>query len=73
MIFATGFRYSYPFLPEYHNPKLGLNDTAPTTGLQPIVTDGTHLRALYLDSFYIPDPTLTFINGMFPVYFAFSY
>ncbi|KAF8896754.1 hypothetical protein CPB84DRAFT_1848115 [Gymnopilus junonius] len=43
---------------------LGINDTVPLGGgVQPIVTDGTHLRSLYLDAFYIPDPTLTFINA----------
>jgi hypothetical protein len=63
IIFATGYRYTYPFLPQYHNASLGLNDTTPAEGIQPIVTDGTHLRSLYLDAFYIPDPTLTFING----------
>lgn len=66
IIFATGFRYTYPFLPQYHNSKLGVNDTAPADGVQPVVTDGTHLRSLYLDAFYIPDPTLTFINCMIP-------
>ncbi|KAF9477391.1 FAD/NAD(P)-binding domain-containing protein [Pholiota conissans] len=65
IIFATGFRYTYPFLPQFHNSKLGVNDTAPANGVQPIVTDGTHLRSLYLDAFYIPDPTLTFINANF--------
>ncbi|KJA22324.1 hypothetical protein HYPSUDRAFT_41185 [Hypholoma sublateritium FD-334 SS-4] len=65
IIFATGFRYSYPFLPQFHNSKLGLNDTAPADGVQPIVTDGTHLRSLYLDSFYIPDATLAFLNANF--------
>ncbi|KIM37614.1 hypothetical protein M413DRAFT_421803 [Hebeloma cylindrosporum] len=65
VIFATGYRYTYPFLPQYHNASLGLNDTGPAEGIQPIVTDGTHLRSLYLDAFYIPDPTLTFINANF--------
>ena len=64
IIFATGFRYSYPFLPQFHNPKLGVNDTAPADGVHPIVTDGTHLRSLYLDAFYIPDATLAFLNGI---------
>ena len=63
ILLATGYRYSYPFLPIYHNSSLGVNDTAPTDGVQPIVTDGTHLRSLHLDAFYIPDPTLGFING----------
>ncbi|KAG6855926.1 hypothetical protein H0H87_009360 [Tephrocybe sp. NHM501043] len=29
---------------------------------RPIVTDGTHLRSLWLDLFYIEEPTLGFIN-----------
>ncbi|PPQ92470.1 hypothetical protein CVT25_009735 [Psilocybe cyanescens] len=63
IIFATGYRYTYPFLPQFHNSALGINDTAPAEDVQPIVTDGTHLRSLYLDAFYIPDPTLAFINA----------
>ncbi|PPQ80532.1 hypothetical protein CVT24_002655 [Panaeolus cyanescens] len=65
IIFATGYRYTYPFLPQYHNSSLGLHDHAPPDAVQPIVTDGSHLRSLYLDAFYIPDPTLTFINANF--------
>ncbi|CAA7263583.1 unnamed protein product [Cyclocybe aegerita] len=65
IIFATGYRYTYPFLPQYHNSSLGINDHAAPGEAQPIVTDGTHLRSLYLDAFYIPDPTLTFINANF--------
>ncbi|TFK31089.1 hypothetical protein BDQ12DRAFT_694562 [Crucibulum laeve] len=66
IIFGTGFRYTYPFLPQYHNSSLGLNDTIPRgEGIQPIVTDGTHLRSLYLDSFYIEEPTLAFVNVNF--------
>ncbi|KAF9043300.1 hypothetical protein BJ165DRAFT_1405635 [Panaeolus papilionaceus] len=65
IIFATGFRYTYPFLPQYHNSSLGPKDHADPDAIQPIVTDGSHLRSLYLDAFYIPDPTLTFINANF--------
>jgi len=60
IIFATGYRYTYPFLPQYHDASLRANETA--QGRQPIVTDGTHLRSLYLDLFYIEEPTLAFIN-----------
>jgi len=65
IIFATGYRYTYPFLPQFHNSKLGYNDHVPRDdkSIHPIVTDGTHLRSLYLDAFYILDPTLAFING----------
>ncbi|TFK70892.1 FAD/NAD(P)-binding domain-containing protein [Pluteus cervinus] len=64
VIFATGYRYSFPFLPAYHNSSYGLKEDAPRTPevVQPIVTDGTHLRSLHLDLFYIPDPTLAFLN-----------
>jgi thioredoxin reductase len=61
IIFATGFRYSYPFLRQYHNSTIA-SEIAPDVDVQPIVTDGTHLRSLYLDLFYIGDPTLGFIN-----------
>ncbi|KDQ18078.1 hypothetical protein BOTBODRAFT_29394 [Botryobasidium botryosum FD-172 SS1] len=60
IIFATGYLAAYPFLPQYHDASLRANETA--KGRQPIVTDGTHLRSLYLDLFYIEDPTLAFIN-----------
>ncbi|TFK26048.1 FAD/NAD(P)-binding domain-containing protein [Coprinopsis marcescibilis] len=67
VIFGTGFRYTYPFLSDYHNQKLGVNGTLPRVEgvIQPIVTDGTHVRSLWYDSFYIPDPTLLFINANF--------
>lgn len=65
IILGTGYRYTYPFLPQYHNSTLGVNGTLPRLeGItQPLITDGTHVRSLYLDAFYIPDPTLLFING----------
>ncbi|KAF5309561.1 hypothetical protein D9619_012417 [Psilocybe cf. subviscida] len=67
IIFATGYRYTYPFLPHHHNATLGTQYADPlpdgSNVVEPIVTDGTHLRALYLDAFYIPDPTLLFINA----------
>lgn len=62
IIFATGFRYTFPFLPQYHNSSLGLNETATGGALQPLVTDGSHVRSLHLDLFYIEEPTLGFIN-----------
>ncbi|KDQ17070.1 hypothetical protein BOTBODRAFT_30457 [Botryobasidium botryosum FD-172 SS1] len=71
IIFSTGYRYTFPFLPQYHDSSLRANETA--KGRQPIVTDGTHLRSLYLDLFYIEDPTLAFVNmniAMQPFVFA---
>ncbi|KAF8654315.1 hypothetical protein AX16_003542 [Volvariella volvacea WC 439] len=62
IIFATGYRYSFPFLHDYHNSSISLDQNPPRTEVQPIVTDGTHLRALHLDLFYIPDPTLALLN-----------
>ncbi|KAG7095274.1 hypothetical protein E1B28_006047 [Marasmius oreades] len=62
IIFSTGFRYTYPFLPQYLDPTLGPNDTARDGVPQPLVTDGTHVRSLYLDTFYIEEPTIGFIN-----------
>ena len=64
IIFATGYRYSFPFLPQYHNSSLGRNETAPRSLQQPLVTDGTHLRSLHLDLFYIEEPTIGFMNSM---------
>ncbi|KAF7974358.1 hypothetical protein HWV62_12312 [Athelia sp. TMB] len=29
IIFATGYRYSFPFLPQYHNSSIGLDEWAP--------------------------------------------
>ncbi|KAF9269770.1 FAD/NAD(P)-binding domain-containing protein [Marasmius fiardii PR-910] len=62
IIFSTGFRYTYPFFPQYLNPTLGPNDTARDGSIQPLVTDGSHVRSLYLDMFYIEEPTIGFIN-----------
>ncbi|KAJ3773442.1 FAD/NAD(P)-binding domain-containing protein [Lentinula raphanica] len=64
IIFATGFRYAFPFLPQYHNASLRPNETIPISDRrpQPLVTDGTHIRSLHLDLFYIEEPTIGFIN-----------
>ncbi|OCF42673.1 hypothetical protein I317_03532 [Kwoniella heveanensis CBS 569] len=63
LIFGTGFRYAFPFLPQYHNTSgaaAGNHPIDSESGEQPIVTDGTHLRSLYLDTFYIDQPTIAF-------------
>ncbi|KAJ6457517.1 hypothetical protein DFH09DRAFT_1349621 [Mycena vulgaris] len=54
VIFATGFRYSFPFLPQFHNSS--------SSSRHPIVTDGTHLRSLHNDFLYIEEPTIGFLN-----------
>ncbi|KAH9475713.1 Flavin-containing monooxygenase ustF2 [Psilocybe cubensis] len=63
IIFTTGYRYNYPFLPQFRNSGIDMSEDVSYGAVQPIVTDGTHLRSLYLDVFYIPDPTLTFVNA----------
>ncbi|KIK59405.1 hypothetical protein GYMLUDRAFT_245107 [Collybiopsis luxurians FD-317 M1] len=64
IIFATGYRYAFPFLPQYHNASLHPNETIPIESgkPQPLVTDGSHIRSLHLDIFYIEEPTIGFIN-----------
>ncbi|KAJ3887054.1 FAD/NAD(P)-binding domain-containing protein [Lentinula edodes] len=70
IILATGYRYSFPFLPQYINTSLRANETIPiqdtdaksTQRQQPLITDGTHIRSLHLDIFYIEEPTIGFIN-----------
>lgn len=46
LIFGTGYRYAFPFLSQFHGDGL--------------VTDGSHVQSLYLDTFFIPHPTLAF-------------
>ncbi|KAG6831535.1 hypothetical protein H0H87_004861 [Tephrocybe sp. NHM501043] len=62
VIFATGYRYTFPFLPQFHNSSVKHADDESSEHPRPIVTDGTHLRSLYLDTFYIEDPTLGFVD-----------
>ncbi|KAJ6617506.1 hypothetical protein B0H10DRAFT_2032715 [Mycena sp. CBHHK59/15] len=57
VIFATGFRYSFPFLPQFHNSSPNIS-----TSPRPIVTDGTHLRSLHADFIYIEEPTIGFLS-----------
>ncbi|KAJ7723278.1 hypothetical protein DFH07DRAFT_971626 [Mycena maculata] len=54
VIFATGFHYSFPFLPQFHNSS--------ASSSHPIVTDGTHLRSLHDDFLYIEEPTIGFLS-----------
>ncbi|KAL8284301.1 hypothetical protein RQP46_005050 [Phenoliferia psychrophenolica] len=53
VILATGYIRTFPFLPSVHAD-------VDRSARHPIVTDGTHVQNLYLDTFYIPDPTLAF-------------
>ncbi|KAJ7929075.1 FAD/NAD(P)-binding domain-containing protein [Mycena leptocephala] len=62
IIFSTGYQYTFPFLPQYHNSSIGPNEEAPEGCTQPVVTDGSHYRSLYRDFIYIEEPTLGFVN-----------
>ncbi|KAF7377709.1 Dimethylaniline monooxygenase [Mycena sanguinolenta] len=62
IIFATGYQYTFPFLPQYHNSSIGLHEEGPKGRPQPLVTDGSHYRSLYRDFIYIEEPTLGFMN-----------
>ncbi|KAJ7062017.1 FAD/NAD(P)-binding domain-containing protein [Mycena amicta] len=54
VVFGTGFHYSFPFLPQFH--------ASAASNKNPIVTDGTHLRALHEDFLYIEEPTIGFLS-----------
>jgi hypothetical protein len=58
IIFSTGYQYTFPFLPQYHNSSIGSNEEGPQDRPQPLVTDGSHYRSLYRDFIYIDEPTL---------------
>ncbi|WVF68325.1 hypothetical protein IAT40_003090 [Kwoniella sp. CBS 6097] len=77
IILATGYRYSFPFLSQYHNltsfaSKWSLSFKVRNSVQQentaeirndcesPLITDGTHIQSLYLDTFYIDQPTIAF-------------
>ncbi|KAJ7499445.1 hypothetical protein FB451DRAFT_1205463 [Mycena latifolia] len=62
IIFSTGYRYSFPFLPQYHNSSIGPHEEGPEGQPKPIVTDGSHFRSLYREFIYIEEPTLAFMN-----------
>ncbi|KAJ7606637.1 hypothetical protein FB45DRAFT_847505 [Roridomyces roridus] len=62
IIFATGYQYTFPFLPQYHNSSIPIGEEGPMDQPQPLVTDGSHYRSLYLEFMYIEEPTLAFMN-----------
>ncbi|KAF7331611.1 Dimethylaniline monooxygenase [Mycena kentingensis (nom. inval.)] len=63
IIFSTGYQYTFPFLPQYHNSSIrGPYTEGPADQPQPLVTDCTHYRSLWRDIVYIDEPTLGFIN-----------
>lgn len=60
-----GFRYALPFFPQYHNVSVLPNETIPIQDKQPqpLITDGSSIRSLHLDLFYIEEPTVAFMNS----------
>jgi len=63
VILATGFRSSYPFLPQYYDGATREPPAGSATTVSPFLPlDGSHIRDLYLDQFYLRDPTLVFIG-----------
>ncbi|WWC90249.1 uncharacterized protein L201_005182 [Kwoniella dendrophila CBS 6074] len=60
VIFATGYQYSFPFLPTYHEDYQG--ERSEKIRKHPLVKDGSGVLNLHKDVFYIPDPTLSFIG-----------
>ena len=68
MIFATGYRYSFPFLSQYYDGATYVPHEGSASTVSPFFPlDGSHVRDLYLDLFYMRDPTLAFIGGSWPV------
>ena len=64
VILATGFRYSFPFLPQYYDGAKYVPRASSAATVSPFLPlDGSHIRDLYLDQFYLRDPTLVFLGG----------
>ncbi|KAI9573779.1 hypothetical protein HD554DRAFT_2052569 [Boletus coccyginus] len=73
VILATGYRISFPFLPQYYDgATCDLHAGSATTVSPFLPLDGSHIRDLYLDQFYLRDPTLAFI-GFLPSQPALDY
>ncbi|KAG9309498.1 hypothetical protein JVU11DRAFT_10469 [Chiua virens] len=63
VIFATGYRYSFPFLPQYYYGATYEPHEGSASKVEPFLpAGGSDPRDLYLDQFYIQDPTLAFLN-----------
>ncbi|CAG9947976.1 unnamed protein product [Clonostachys rosea f. rosea IK726] len=59
VILATGYLFSFPFLPQFHSDETpaAAVDSATLVG-----TEGDMVHNLYKDMFYIDDPTLVFVG-----------
>jgi hypothetical protein len=66
VLFATGYQYSVPFLPQFHRDPVSstLRDASSKDADHDrlLVTDGGGILNLYRDVFYVPDPTLAFLG-----------
>ena len=58
IIVCTGYQIAFPFLPDYHNDSMSIQEASETI----LVTNGTQVHNLHRDIFYIPDTTLTFVG-----------
>jgi len=58
IIICTGYLCTYPFLKQYHNDSMPVDQSDDTV----IITDGFQTHNLHKDIFYIPDPTLAFVG-----------
>ena len=68
VILATGFRYSFPFLPQYYDGATYEPHAGSARTVSPFLPlDGSYIRDLYLDHFYLRDPTLAFLGGLWLV------
>ncbi|KAL5337625.1 major facilitator superfamily domain-containing protein [Aspergillus crustosus] len=63
IILGTGYQFSLPFLPDFHNDNLTPEDATENETI--LVTDGSQAHNLHKDIFYIPDPTLAFVGVPF--------
>ncbi|KAL4937216.1 hypothetical protein BDV06DRAFT_232720 [Aspergillus oleicola] len=61
VIICTGYQFTLPFLPTYHDDNLSPAKANETI----LVTDGTQAHNLHKDIFYISDPTLAFVGVPF--------
>lgn len=65
-IFSTGYRYSFPFLRRYYDDNMSsslapsIPPNSSSTTFLPL--DGTHIRELHQDLFWIRDPTIAFLG-----------
>ncbi|KZO99641.1 FAD/NAD(P)-binding domain-containing protein [Calocera viscosa TUFC12733] len=62
IIFATGYQYSVPFLPDYHRDIGAPQTSRHQSSERVLITDGRGVQNLLRDVFYIPEPTLTFLG-----------